>query len=132
MSDRTTDRAKLVALWVPALVWMAVIFWVSSLPGSKIPGGYSTPGHFIAYSVLGGLLALPLLRMTGRDRAIALALLAASIYGITDEFHQTFVPMRTPDVADWGVDTLGAFFGAVMVAWSALTVSRALERRSRQ
>ncbi len=132
MADRTTDRAKLVALWVPALVWMAVIFWVSSLPGSEIPGGYATPGHLIAYSVLGGLLALPLLRMTGRDRAIALALLAASIYGITDELHQTFVPMRTPDVADWGVDTLGAFLGAVAVAWAALAASSARERRSRQ
>lgn len=129
---RTTDSAKLAALWLPALVWMGLIFWVSSLPGSQVPGGYSTSGHFIAYAVLGGLLVAPLLRVLGRGRAVAFAVLIASFYGVTDEFHQAFVPMRTPDIADWGVDTLGAFFGALVVAWLASAAGRAIERRKAQ
>jgi VanZ family protein len=31
-----------------------------------------------------------------------------SLYGISDEFHQSFVPGRTPDPVDWATDTAGA------------------------
>ena len=103
--------------WFPALVWMGVIFRLSAIPGSRLPGGYSQLGHFVSYAILGALLAWPLSRMRSRGEAVAVAVLLASLYGITDEFHQAFVPMRTPDIADWGVDTLGALAGAI--AWTA-------------
>jgi VanZ family protein len=35
-----------------------------------------------------------------------------SFYGITDEFHQSFVPGRDADVWDWLADTLGSFIMA--------------------
>lgn len=112
-------------LWLPSIAWMGVIFRLSATPGSQLPGGYSTLGHLVAYAILGGLLVLPLGRRFPHGQAIALATLFASAYGITDEFHQAFVPMRTPDVADWGVDTLGAFAGALAVS----AFARALQRR---
>lgn len=33
-----------------------------------------------------------------------------SFYGATDEWHQSFVIGRTPDILDWLADTLGAVF----------------------
>jgi VanZ family protein len=36
----------------------------------------------------------------------------ASIYGITDEIHQSFVPMRDTSVFDVFADGLGSFAGA--------------------
>jgi VanZ family protein len=37
------------------------------------------------------------------------SVLFCSFYGITDEFHQSFVPGRDADVWDWLADTFGAF-----------------------
>ena len=110
--------------WVPALAWMTVIFVLSATPGSRLPGRFSTLAHFLTYAVLGGLLVLAMGTREPYGRSVAVAVILASLYGITDEFHQSFVPMRTPDVADWGVDTLGAFVGAWATAWLAVTVVR--------
>jgi len=112
------------AAWVASVLWMAVIFGFSSLPGSAIPGGVGAYGHFGAYAVLGGLLFLAFAHETAPGRAVAYAVLTASLYGVTDEVHQAFVPGRVPDAADWGMDTLGALAGA----WLALAALRALAR----
>ncbi|MEZ5417883.1 MAG: VanZ family protein [Vicinamibacterales bacterium] len=60
--------------------------------------------HFVAY----GVLALLTLRATSGGRreagvswtAVAVAWCIAVSYGISDEFHQSFVPGRTADPAD--------------------------------
>ena len=103
---------------------MAVIFVLSATPGSQLPGRFSTLAHFLTYAVLGGLLVLALGTREPYGRSVAVAVILASLYGITDEFHQSFVPMRTPDVADWGMDTLGAFVGAWATASLAVKVGR--------
>ena len=41
----------------------------------------------------------------GKLALVAVAL--ASLYAVTDEFHQSFVPGRMCDPADWLTDTLG-------------------------
>ena len=43
-----------------------------------------------------------------------LAMALASLYGISDEFHQIFVPQRSCDPADWAVDTIAALIGALI------------------
>lgn len=35
----------------------------------------------------------------------------ASLYAITDEVHQRFVPGRSCQAADWAIDTAGAALG---------------------
>ena len=101
---------------------MAVIFGMSSLSGSSVPEGPPALGHFMLYAVLGALyyLALP-----GGTRAwrVVLAIGLASVYGVSDEFHQSFVPGRTPDVMDWLVDTAGAML-AVLVVRAGISRSR--------
>jgi VanZ family protein len=103
--------------WVPAALWMAVIFGASSLPGSAIPGGWSVEGHAIEYLVLAILLYLPARRRMPPLRAALFAVAVASLYGVTDELHQFLTPGRTPDVMDWLTDTLAAAAG-VAVAWA--------------
>lgn len=110
--------------WMAVLLWSAAIFTVSARPGSTLPGGYSVQGHLGEYFVLGGLLYCALRHNRPEWQAVALALIIASLYGVTDEVHQHFVVMRTPDVTDWGLDTIGAFLGAL----SALTLTRMVAR----
>jgi VanZ family protein len=65
--------------------------------------------HFAVY----GLLATLLVRLGHRPRAIWLALLATSLYGASDEWHQYFVPGRSCELGDWIADTIG---GALAIA----------------
>ncbi len=92
--------------WLPAVAWAAVIFTLSSrprLPGPGLPG-FDKAMHFAAYALLAWLLAFA----TERSRLpIIVAVVLGLLYGATDEFHQSFVPGRSPDVLDWFADAAG-------------------------
>lgn len=66
--------------------------------------------HFGVY----GLLATLLCRLGRGWRAAVFALLAASLYGISDEWHQSFTPGRSVEVADWVADTSGAALAVLL------------------
>jgi len=51
-----------------------------------------------------------------------LSVVSASLYGISDEIHQSFVPFRQAEVADVIADTIGAFSGVYL--YQLLIVSR--------
>lgn len=108
-----SERLNRVTRWLPSLLWACVIFYASSRPGSTLPGGYSVQGHLGEYFIFGALLALALVQARPLKQAVVIAVVIASVYGITDEFHQHFVAQRTPDVVDWGLDTIGAVAGAL-------------------
>ena len=100
--------------WLPALLWAGAIFWLSALPHPPTPGPdfpfKDKVGHGMLYCVFGWLLAYGLRRGQNLSlpKSVILAILIASAYGASDEFHQQFVPNRTCDVFDWTADTLGA------------------------
>ncbi len=60
--------------------------------------------HFAVY----GMLATLTCRLGNGWRAAWLALAMTSLFGATDEVHQSFVPGRMASMADWVADTLGA------------------------
>jgi len=122
---RHTPRTGL--RWFAVVTWMTVIFSLSSISGSSLPSGPASLAHFVEYSVLGALLAWALLPVYPPRAAVPLAVLLGSAYGVTDELHQLLTPGRSADVADWGVDTMGAVFGALTVAFA---ISRYRKRRS--
>ena len=70
--------------------------------------------HTVEY---GGLAMLFCRALTGEGLTWLVAAVVAigltSVYGVTDEYHQLFVPLRSPDIHDWMADTLGAGIGAV-------------------
>jgi hypothetical protein len=127
-SDTGRRVARRVASWLLVAAWAGVIFWFSTKPGSQIPSGYSEQGHLGEYLIFGVLLYAAVRADMTRSQAVSIAIIAASLYGMTDEFHQHFVAMRTPDVVDWGVDTIGATLGALL----ALAASRAIAARRRK
>ena len=103
----STSRKHLL-LWGAVILWSAVIFTMSSIPGSNLPGGYSWQGHLTEYAIFSALLFFAIRLDRPPLQAAILAVLIASVYGVTDEFHQSFVPLRTPDPLDWLTDTAGA------------------------
>lgn len=107
--------------WVPVYLYMGLIFFVSSIP-LAFPAGLEFPFldkglHMVEYGLLGFLLARalssdspPRLREAFRAWAIFFALL----YGLSDEWHQRFVPMRESSWVDVLFDGLGASFGQLL------------------
>ncbi|KAF1085585.1 VanZ like family protein [Sporotomaculum syntrophicum] len=105
--------------WIPAIFWMALIFYLSGRTGSELQYLFPlidnfNPGHLIAYFVLGLLFYLALHRYNHRHPYWQ-AMLFCFLYGITDEIHQYFVPTRYPDIYDLARDLLGAGLGLATV-----------------
>jgi len=121
--------------WLPPLAWMGLIFFFSAQPHlPHTPQAWldvllKKTGHALAYSVLAWLY---LRALRGRfhyptaTRAVALCLAVA--YGLSDEYHQTFVPGRNGTPWDVAVDSLGAL-GAMLLEWR-LQRRRATARQS--
>jgi VanZ family protein len=112
---------RLISLWGPVALYMAAIFYLSSLHQAPLPPGVADkPAHSFGYLGFGLVIARALARglpprITLRQALIGFAL--ASFYGITDEFHQRFVAGRSADIADWYADSLGAAI-ALLVCWA--------------
>ena len=87
--------------WLPALLWMALIFILSAQPGLRVSEDPAIDrpsralAHVVVYAVLGALLFVGLggtARPSARTALLALAL--AALYGMGDEIHQAMVPER--------------------------------------
>jgi VanZ family protein len=122
--------------WWPALLWASAIFYLSSrstLP-SLPPGllSWDKLQHATAYGVGGVAFAYALRVPAWEIRAGWLPWLAAalsSLYGMSDEIHQYFVPGRNSDWRDWVADTTGALAGVLLyrmyLAWRGRHHARA-------
>jgi VanZ family protein len=124
---------RVLSLWGPVVLVLALIFWFSAMPDPGTPpGGMSDKSaHFIAYAALGGSLirALASGRASGvTRRRLLVAMLLATLYGVSDELHQHFVPGRTPDWLDVLADAAGAVAGALGMAAAMWIYDRARVR----
>ncbi len=126
---------KRLILWGPACAYMAVIYFVSSVPGGDLPGHFPDKlAHLLEYAVLGVLFLVPL--ADGRlsqvtIKAAATAVVLSTFYGLFDELHQAFTPDRTPDARDLLADGFGAALGVVSVLLLHAVVTRVRGTRAR-
>jgi VanZ family protein len=132
--------------WLPVLLWMAVIFSASSDAHSyehssrfvepflhwlfpkmpqpnvdKIHHVIRKCGHLTEYAVL-ALLLWRALQLSKNNLAawswpkVGGTLLLVFLFAASDEFHQSFVPTRTPLVSDVFIDTAGGTIG-LLILW---------------
>ena len=119
---------KLLKYWLPPILWGLIIFSFSSLRVGSSNEIYwkdfviKKTAHIVEYSILAVLLYRA---MIGSDiekkKSIIFAILIVSLYGFTDEFHQSFTPGREPRIRDVIIDTIGGALGV-------LTFSKVLEK----
>ena len=106
------------AVWFWPVAVAAMIFVASHRP--KLGGGSwfrhsDKVVHFAVYGLLGTLACRP----ARTWRGAAVAVLVTSAFGASDEWHQSFVPGRTAELADWVADSAGAACAAVLyVRWT--------------
>jgi VanZ family protein len=121
MRDRTR---RLVWYWLPPVLWCAVIFIQSSFatPDALPSWPYVDKiGHGGVYALLALLFCRAFTTIDRwRGRGVMLfvaAVVATTLYGAMDEWHQSFVPARTADPMDLLADLAGAVSGASLFSW---------------
>lgn len=121
---------------VPALAYMGFIFFMSSGPVTS-PTLNAFPDyvlHALGYSLLYVLLFWAVHEGVGIVRRRAgywLPGVLTVLYGISDEFHQSFIPTRQSALSDVAADAIGALIGTLLIMLAArITYSFRPARRS--
>jgi len=119
-----TGWRRFVVYWGPVVGYAGLIFYLSaqSHPDDDLPSLFGAVNdkvlHALEYAGLGGLCYRAFRwGATGSmaARALLFSILTASLYGVTDEVHQLFVPFRESSWQDWLADITGSVLGAVAV-----------------
>lgn len=150
VEGKRTYRIAVVS-WLLVAAWAVFIFCMSANTGDELDKGdglfslifqwlhgvqarilpsevdlVSPAGHFCEYLVFGVLWLNAWRTRLSLPWAAWASMVCASLYGISDEIHQIFVPGRTADPVDWLVDTCAAALGA-LIAYAV--VCRSAKRR---
>ncbi len=106
---------KKIIRFIPAIIWMCVIFYFSSRQTTGI-GGDSywyrflilKTFHLVEYAVLFFLINFAVNKKTT-------SILISYLYAVSDEFHQSFTPGRMPKFTDTLIDLLGILIGFLVI-----------------
>ena len=117
-------RRQAATAWAWVGLYAALIFYLSSFsrPLPDPVGKYFQDWmlHGVEYAFFGILLARAL-GLSFKDWqptvVVVLAFVLGTLYGISDEWHQSFVPERESCAKDALVDAAAVFFGASIWVW---------------
>ncbi len=103
-----------------ALAWMGWIYYLSDQPALDIEDYFFAQdkvAHAVAFGILGALFLASMQQSTEGYRCYQLwiAVGLTTAYGVFDEWHQAFVPDRTPDLWDVVADTIGALVAVALM-----------------
>ncbi len=112
---KVTKRESRI-FWILTVSYMGLIFFLSSLQGFRLlelPKNSDKFIHMVAYMPLGFLFYMSLIKSGFRRYGFAVAMILTVLYGVTDEFHQAFVPGRYATIGDVMADSIGALLGCL-------------------
>jgi VanZ family protein len=134
-----SDMKKIIA-WAPVIMWMGVIFFMSSRQrisvsqDSDVNFLFFKTLHIIEYAFL-YLLCVRAFRMGSRverKNIYGAAFILTVVYAITDELHQTLVPTREGHVRDVIIDAVGAGISWIFLKHISPKVPRKLKHLAQQ
>ncbi|MDY0221980.1 MAG: VanZ family protein [Desulfobacterium sp.] len=109
---------KTIFYRLPVIAYCALIFWQSSSASLDTLPTFAHADkvmHFCGYALLGALVARMLVNETLLTLSLRNLILAAvifsTLYGVGDEFHQSFVGERSADILDVVADGVGSVVG---------------------
>lgn len=117
-SVSAASRRTWLSIWGSVIGYCLLIFVLSAqsdlqpprvLPSDKL-------AHLLEYAVLGWLWARAVKRSRSEWTTAAVlvsALLFAGMYGLSDEWHQYYVPGRHADLGDVFADAVGGMLGGI-------------------
>lgn len=128
MKQTNSMNLRKLLRFIPVIVWMIVIYLLSSQTGDDIgtllplfqklfPSMVSFDwGHYLSYFILAAAFDYGIGRKADRLLFKVAIVVLCGIYGITDEYHQSFVGGRMPDPIDVRNDMIGALVWVVLVS----------------
>lgn len=148
----------LVKYCLPVIIWMGVIFWMSTgtfspehtsriiapvlnflLPGlapqyiDMIHGLVRKTGHITEYFLLGILLFNAFRGNSLQNwnlRWAIYAIIGVMLYATSDELHQSLVASRNPSFVDVGIDSMGGILAQFAITFRRVKLRRSLHERS--
>jgi len=120
VSTKNNRALRIAGLWLPVAVCMGLIFYASSKPGSDIPLLFPFQ-DVLFHGIIYGTLALLFARAMKKNcpefvfgELFLVTVLFAGFYGVSDEFHQIFVPGRDCSTIDLLIDLAGSCLGGLI------------------
>lgn len=110
-----------------ALGYAGLIFFLSAQSGFTVPRGiwsFDKVVHLVEYAVLAFLIARALRHAPTLRWPVPAAILLSTLYGVSDEIHQSFVPGRVADPYDAIADAVGSLLGAAAFSFHSRAGSR--------
>ena len=110
---------------LPLMMYCIIIFVQSSFSSLETLPSFAFSDklmHLVGYALLGALAVRAFkreFRHTPKVRVITYAIVFSTLYGASDEIHQSFVAERTADIMDVAADCLGSSLGA-WIFWKDL------------
>lgn len=123
-----SNRKQTFVRWIPAFICMSLIFYLSHQPGDRLQTAVPwfqiifpkmtsfNWGHFVAYFALALCIYAGLGSKWNHLRGKVLIVILCILYGVTDEFHQMFIPGRHPDLLDVRNDGIGAALAMIFIS----------------
>jgi len=113
------EKHKTISIIFTILIGIQIFFF-SSIPGSQTSTGginlIPIVYHFIIFFLFAFLLTITIKGTKKlKPKIIILAAFFSFIYAILDEFHQSFVPLRTPTVFDIFIDSFGIIVAIILI-----------------
>ena len=114
---------------ISVLAWMGLIFYLSSLSGPDVSKPLETGaiswlgewrtyvGHIVLYAILAALIqgAVWGWRRGSNLRWVIVVAVISSLFGVSDEYHQSFVIGRSATVADALIDAIASTVSATLI-----------------
>ena len=98
--------------WSALVGYCGLIFWLSAQEKLPVPQVFDVQDKFMhtaAYFVMGVFSWRAFQHANLKHSHLAIfTILFCSLYGMSDEWHQSFVSGRSPSAWDWLADTVGA------------------------
>ncbi len=106
---------KTIIYWVFTAGYMGIIFFLSSIQSLTLPGLAHHSDkivHALIYIPLAVLIYFALKKSGIKKNVFLLAVILTALYGISDEYHQRYVPNRFASIGDIIADSVGAVLGS--------------------
>ncbi len=129
MTTLQTDRSKFLDI-LALCAYCVFIYWLSAQASLNPPIDFGILYqdklyHAGAYFIMGLLVWRSFNLVMPRSGTLALAsIVFCSVYGATDEWHQSFVSGRSSDALDWLADTGGAGLAILFLSQPMFAVKK--------
>lgn len=117
------NRSQIIT-WIPAVLWMLIIFVMSSRPRFGVTHEYVFDFlifkslHIFEYFILYVLVARAIYKSNNITfkKSLIYAACFSFLFAVSDEFHQTLVPTREGTIRDIFIDTFGITTGFLLLS----------------